>query len=88
MKKSLAVIVCLGICLSAAAGARAESPCETASAHLLDALDKGDYAGATGDFNDTMKAKLLPEKLGQIWPSFSGSSLAFMVSLKSPVAPA
>ena len=69
MKKSSAAIVCLGICLAAAAGARAESPCETASTRLLDALDKGDYAAATGDFNDTMKAKLLPEKLGQIWPA-------------------
>jgi len=69
MKKQLAAIVCLGICLAAAAGARAESACETASTHLLDALDKGDYAGATGDFNDIMKAKLLPEKLGQIWPA-------------------
>lgn len=68
MKKQLAALVCLGICLSAAAGARAGSACETASTHLLDALDRGDYAGATSDFNDTMKAKLLPEKLGQIWP--------------------
>ncbi|MGO4701218.1 DUF3887 domain-containing protein [Dyella sp. 2RAB6] len=69
MNKQLAAIVCLGICFAAAAGARAESACETASTHLLDALDKGDYAGATSDFNDTMKTKLLPEKLGQIWPA-------------------
>ena len=69
MKKHLAVFACLAICLAAAGAARAESACETASTHLLDALDKGDYAGATSDFDDTMKAKLAPEKLGQIWPA-------------------
>jgi len=68
MKKQLAAIACLGIGLAAAAGAHAESICETASTHLLDALDKGDYAGATSDFNDIMKARQLPEKFGQLWP--------------------
>jgi hypothetical protein len=69
MKKHLAVLACLAICLISAGAARAESACETASTHLLDALDRGDYAGATSDFDDTMKARLLPEKLAQIWPA-------------------
>ncbi len=69
MSKHLAVFACVAIGLISATAARAESACETASTHLLDALDKGDYAGATVDFDTTMKAKLLPEKLGQIWPA-------------------
>lgn len=44
-----------------------ETPCETASTHLLDALDRGDYAGATVDFNTTMKAKLSADTLSQVW---------------------
>ena len=63
-------LICVAICaLSAAAAARAESACETASTHLLDALDQGDYAGATADFDATMKTRLTPDKLGQIWPA-------------------
>lgn len=69
MNKHLAVLACVAIGLISATAAHAESACETASTHLLDALDKGDYAGATADFDATMKAKLLPEKLGQIWPA-------------------
>ncbi len=69
MHKYSAAFICLSVCLICAGAARAESACETASTHLLDALDKGDYAGATSDFDDTMKAKLAPEKLGQIWPA-------------------
>lgn len=69
-RKHLAATVCVAICtLAAATAAHAESACETASIHLLDALDQGDYAGATADFDAAMKAKLLPEKLGQIWPA-------------------
>lgn len=68
--KRAAALVCVAICaLSAAAAARAESACETASAHLLDALDQSDYTAATTDFDTTMKAKLTPDKLGQIWPA-------------------
>ena len=69
MNKHLAVLACVAIGLISATAAHAESACETASTHLLDALDKGDYASATADFAPTVKAKLLPEKLGQIWPA-------------------
>lgn len=69
MKKHLAVFACVAACLICATAARADSACETASTHLLDALDKSDYAGATADFDANMKTKLLPEKLGQIWPA-------------------
>lgn len=70
MKKHLAVFACLAVCLASAAGAaRAEPDCAAVSTRLLDALDQGDYAGATSDFDDTMKARLRPEKLGEIWPA-------------------
>jgi hypothetical protein len=67
-KQQLAVFICLGIC-ALAGTARAESACETVSTHLLDALDEGDYAGATADFDANIKAKLSADKLGQIWPA-------------------
>lgn len=52
---------------SLASTARAETPCETLSTHLIDALDRGDYAGATADFNATMKTKLSADTLSQVW---------------------
>jgi hypothetical protein len=67
--KQAAALVCVAICALSAAAARAESVCETASTHLLDALDQGDYAGATTDFDATMKARFTADKLGQIWPA-------------------
>lgn len=65
-RSSIAVLAC--VLIAAIAGtARAETPCESASTRLLDALDRGDYAGATSDFNDTMKSRLLPDTLAKAW---------------------
>lgn len=64
--KLFGLAACLG--LSAFMGAaHGETPCETASTRLLDALDRGDYAGATVDFDTTMKAKLSADTLSQVW---------------------
>lgn len=53
--------------LNAFAPAHAESGCESASTRLLDALDRGDYTGATTDFNDTMKTRISADKLSEVW---------------------
>ncbi|TBR38805.1 MULTISPECIES: DUF3887 domain-containing protein [Dyella] len=47
--------------------ATAENACESASARMLDALDRGDYPAATVDFNDTMKSRLTTDKLSEAW---------------------
>ncbi|MFC4764567.1 DUF3887 domain-containing protein [Dyella koreensis] len=60
----LAVCLILGAYVGVANG---ETPCETSSTRLLDALDRGDYAGATVDFDTTMKAKLSADTLSQVW---------------------
>ncbi|WP_266169453.1 DUF3887 domain-containing protein [Dyella subtropica] len=64
--KPLGLIACMTLAAFAVT-AHAETPCETLSTHLLDALDRGDYAGATADFDPTMKAKLSPDTLSQVW---------------------
>ncbi len=53
--------------LSTQASAEAIESCNNKMQALLAALDKGDYAGAEMDFNDTMKAGLPPERLKQVW---------------------
>jgi hypothetical protein len=51
------------------ASAAAIESCNSKMQALLAALDKGDYAGAEMDFNDTMKAGLSPDQLKQAWQS-------------------
>jgi len=58
--------VCFGL-LAFANASHAETPCETLSTRLLDALDHGDYAGATADFDATLKAKLSADTLSKVW---------------------
>jgi hypothetical protein len=67
----LAYAACFALSLSLGIGmAHAASPdCQAASTRLLDHLDKGDYAGATADFNDKMKATETADKLAALWRS-------------------
>ena len=60
---SICIIFGLGIGLAQAT----EPSCQATSSRMLDRLDKGDYAGATADFNDRMKAALSADQLGKIW---------------------
>ena len=55
--------------LAPQASAAAIESCNNKMTALLAALDKGDYAGAEMDFNDTMKAGLTPDQLKQAWQS-------------------
>jgi hypothetical protein len=38
---------------------------------MLDHLDQGDYAGATTDFDGTMKAALTADKLAKVWQAMT-----------------
>ena len=55
--------------LAPQASASAIEACTIKMQALLAALDKGDYAGAEMDFDDTMKAGLTPDQLKQAWES-------------------
>lgn len=54
---------------AADADADSATVCQTLSAHLLDALDQGDYATATHDFDERMKAGLSSDTLSKVWLS-------------------
>lgn len=43
--------------------------CSEAASTFIDRLDKGDYSGATSNFDDTMHSALDADKLGQAWQS-------------------
>ncbi|HEU4664163.1 MAG TPA: DUF3887 domain-containing protein [Dokdonella sp.] len=45
--------------------------CEARASALLDAAQKGDYAGATRDFDATMRGALPPPKFEQAWESLA-----------------
>lgn len=47
------------------------SACEARATSLLDAAQKGDYDGATRDFDAKMRAALPPAKLRQAWESLA-----------------
>lgn len=65
MKRSTMFVLLLAT--GAASPAFAETPCESVSTRMLDALDRGDYSAATADFNDIMKTRLTTDKLSEAW---------------------
>jgi hypothetical protein len=65
----LACATCFALSLGIGMAHAASADCQAASTRLLDRLDKGDYAGATTDFNDQMKAAETTDKLGALWQS-------------------
>jgi hypothetical protein len=50
---------------------RIAAGCESRAKSLLDAAQKGDYAGATRDFDAKMRTALPPPKFKQAWESLS-----------------
>ncbi|MFC5579716.1 DUF3887 domain-containing protein [Rhodanobacter terrae] len=64
-----AYVVCLALGL--AVGTAHAADCQGASARLLDNLDRSDYADATADFDDRMKAALGTDRLTRIWAAVS-----------------
>lgn len=67
----LAYAACLALGLAVGVTYATGTDCQIASTRLLDHLDQGDYAGATGDFDDRMKAGLSADRLARIWPAMS-----------------
>ncbi|OOG54488.1 DUF3887 domain-containing protein [Rhodanobacter sp. C03] len=67
----LAYAACLALGLTVGVTHAAGTDCQATSTRLLDHLDKGDYAGAAADFDDTMKADLGADRLARIWPALS-----------------
>jgi Protein of unknown function (DUF3887) len=65
----LAYAACFALSLGIGMAHAASTDCQAASTRLLDHLDKGDYAGASTDFNDQMKAAETTDKLGALWQS-------------------
>ena len=65
----LAYFACFALALGASMAHAATINCPAASTRLLDHLDKGDYAGATTDFNDRMKASMTADQLAGLWKS-------------------
>lgn len=64
-----AVSICIVLGLGIGMAHAADSPCLATSSRMLDRLDHGDYAGATADFNERMKAALGTDKLARMWPA-------------------
>jgi hypothetical protein len=64
-----AYAACFALSLGIGMAHAASADCQAASTRLLDHLDKGDYAGATADFNDQMKAAETADKLAALWQS-------------------
>lgn len=60
---SICTVLALGIGLAQAA----EPACQASSSKMLEQLDKGDYTGATANFNEKMKDALDADRLGKIW---------------------
>lgn len=65
LKLSITLFVILGLGIGVAHAADAD--CQATSSRMLDKLDKSDYAGATTDFNERMKASLDAARLGKLW---------------------
>jgi hypothetical protein len=64
-----AYAACFALSLGVSVAHAASADCQAASTRLLDHLDKGDYTGATADFNDRMKAAETADKLATLWQS-------------------
>jgi hypothetical protein len=65
----LAYVACFALSLCTGMAHAASADCQAASTRLLDHLDKGDYTGATVDFDDRMKTALTADQLGKLWQS-------------------
>ncbi|WEN14426.1 DUF3887 domain-containing protein [Rhodanobacter sp. AS-Z3] len=64
---SLCIVYGLGIGVAQAAA----PSCEATSSKMLAQLDKGDYSGATADFNEQMKSALDADRLNKIWTAIA-----------------
>lgn len=62
---------CIALGLGVGLAHAATPNCQATSSRMLDHLDQGDYAGATTDFDDTMKANLGADRLAKIWPALA-----------------
>ena len=63
----LAYAICIALGLGVGVTHAAGTDCQVTSSKMLDHLDQGDYAGATADFDGTMKAALTADKLAKVW---------------------
>jgi hypothetical protein len=63
----LACLVCIALGLGSSLAHAGNTDCRAVSTRLLDHLDKGDYIGATADFDGAMKAGLSTDRLAGIW---------------------
>lgn len=64
---SLCIVFGLGTTVAQAA----MPSCEATSGRMLTRLDKGDYTGATADFNEKMKGALDADRLDRIWTAIA-----------------
>lgn len=69
IKLSCTACIAIAFSLGPKLATAADTSCQTLSTRLLDHLDTGDFAGATNDFDDRMKAGLGADKLGDVWQS-------------------
>jgi len=67
----LVFAACIALALGPAIGVAhaTGADCPTLSSRLLDHLDKGDFAGATADFDDRMRTGLSAAALAKVWQS-------------------
>jgi len=67
----LVFAACIALALGPAIGVAhaASADCPTLSSRLLDHLDKGDFTGATADFDDRMRSGLSADALANVWQS-------------------
>lgn len=63
----LAYAICIALGLGVGMTHAAGTDCQATSTKMLDHLDQGDYAGATADFDGTMKAALTADKIAKVW---------------------
>jgi hypothetical protein len=69
---NLSVLVCTS-CFS-----QTTNPCIEKSKAILSCFVKGDFAGVTKDFNETMKTELTPDKLKEAWNSVNQQAGAYV----------
>jgi hypothetical protein len=62
-----AASICIVLGLGSGLAQAAEPSCQATSSKMLEQLDKGDYTGATANFNAKMKDALDADRLSKIW---------------------
>ena len=78
MLKRYGILALVVICVAVLLTASCAKPSATQLAEgMVDSMAKGDFAGATKDFDATLKAVLPAEKLGQSWAQVTAQIGAF-----------